>query len=99
VPPFSNKVVYNLITTVLLVGIAIAWIVILVPPMVRGRAPRTRNSSRVDFQTALGKLDATRSRSASVTALRPSAAPGPASRPGHSLVAPPSMVETLTAMP
>lgn len=96
---FLNKVVYPLITTVLLLGIAIAWIVILVPPMVRGRAPRARRASGVDFQTALGKLDATRNRSASVTPLR-GVAPLPTSvRPGHSLSEPLPLLAGLTAVP
>jgi hypothetical protein len=88
-----------LITTVLLLGIAIAWIVILVPPMVRGRSPRTRKSSGVDFQTALGKLDASRNRSASVTPLRGAPSLPNTVRPGHSLAGPPSLIESLTAVP
>lgn len=67
--------------------------------MVRGRTPRRRTTSRVDFQTALGKLDATRNRSASVTPLRSGVALRPTGRPGHSLEAPPSLVATLMAMP
>jgi hypothetical protein len=96
---FLTKVVYPLITTVLLLGIAIAWIVILVPPMVRGRAPRTRRSSGVDFQTALGKLDATRSRSASVTPLRGVPTLPTAVRPGHSISGPLPLVAALAAPP
>lgn len=96
---FRDKVVHPLITTVLLLGIAIAWIVILVPPMVRGRAPRRRTGSGVDFQTALGKLDASRNKSASVTPLRASPAARPGARPGHSLAPPPSVLEQLLSVP
>lgn len=96
---FLTKVVYPLITTVLLLGIAIAWIVILVPPMVRGRSPRARRSSGIDFQTALGKLDATRSRSASVTPLRGAVSLPTAVRPGHSLAGPAPLLAALAAVP
>jgi len=85
-----TRFITTLFTTVILLVLLIAWIAILVPPLVRGRgnlrSSRSTNST-VDFATALGKLDPERfGKSASVTALR-GLGEGPIKAAGHSLVA------------